>query len=211
MEQGCHFTRFTAVLQQAILVAGDADPLVEEVHHPLAHVSLGVFAEGLGRCGAPGSITQPLGHLGLDGIDRLGVAGIFGPGERRAEVTGERHGDGWQPPLQGSGRPGCDAGGLHIAVEDRVPEAETLVVGTVARSVGVEQHHHQARALVVAADAAAGLDVFSRGLWLAQHHHQAEAADVETHGDHVGGQSRIDPLLLVVEAELEAGLGGAHF
>ena len=44
MEQGSHFARLTAVLKQAAIVTGDADPLVEQVHHPLTDFGLGEFA-----------------------------------------------------------------------------------------------------------------------------------------------------------------------
>jgi hypothetical protein len=53
-------------------------------------------------------------------------------------------------------------------------------VGSIRGASRIQEDQHQSRALIIAADAAAGLDVFGRGFGLAQHHHQAEAADVET-------------------------------
>ena len=90
-----------------------------------------------------------------------------------------------------------DARDLDGAVEGLVVVAEALVVRAVARLVDVEERHHQARALVVAADAARRLDVLGVRLRLAEHDHQPEPRDVEADRDHVRGDRAVDALLLV--------------
>lgn len=72
--------------------------------------------------------------------------------------------------------------------------AEALVVRAVAGLVDVEHRHHETRRLV-AAYAAGGLDVLRGGLRLAEHAHQSEPRDVQPHGDHVGGDRGVHPLL----------------
>ena len=89
-----------------------------------------------------------------------------------------------------------------MAVEGLMPVGEQLVVGAIARAVGVEQHQHQPGLVLfwlvaeLTAHAAGGLDVFGGGLGLIEHHHQAEACDVQAHRDHVGGQGDIQALLI---------------
>ena len=80
-----------------------------------------------------------------------------------------------------------------------VPEA--LVVGAVPRLVDVEQRHDEPRPLVVATDAARGLDVLGVRLRLAEHDHQPEPRDVEADRDHVGRDRAVHALLDVVEAQ----------
>ena len=83
-----------------------------------------------------------------------------------------------------------------------VPEA--LVVGAVARLVDVEERHDEPRPLVVAADAARGLDVLGVRLGLAEDDHQPEPRDVEADRDHVRGDGAVHTLLDLVEAALQA-------
>ena len=76
-------------------------------------------------------------------------------------------------------------------------DLKSLVVRPVAGLVDVEQRHHQARPLGVAADAAGRLDVLGAGLRLTEHDHQPQPRDVQTHGNHVGGDGHIDPVFVV--------------
>ena len=75
--------------------------------------------------------------------------------------------------------------------------AEPLVVGAVPGLVCVQQGDHQPRPLIVPPHPAGGLDVLGMGLRLALNHHQPQPRNVQAHGDHVGGDGAIDPLLLV--------------
>jgi hypothetical protein len=70
-----------------------------------------------------------------------------------------------------------------------VVEAEPLEVRTVARTVHVEQRHHEPRLVAIAADTTRRLDVLGARLRLPEHHHQAEA-----------GMSRPTEIMLVASA-----------
>ena len=89
-----------------------------------------------------------------------------------------------------------------------VPEA--LVVGAVPRLVDIEERDHEPGSLVVATDAARGLDVLGVRLRLTEHDHQPEARDVEAHGDHVRRDRAVDPLLDLVEWRLESAARLGH-
>jgi hypothetical protein len=94
-------------------------------------------------------------------------------GEVGQAVAGEGDDDGGEAAIAGAAREGGDAGGLDGAVEGVVPGGEALVVGAVAGAVDVEEGDDEARALLVAADAAGRLDVLGGGLGLAEDDHEA--------------------------------------
>jgi hypothetical protein len=90
-----------------------------------------------------------------------------------------------------------------------VPGGEALVVGAVAGAVDVEEGDDEARALLVAADAAGRLDVLGGGLGLAEHDHEAEAGDVEADRDHVGGEGTTSTRSLAVKSRARRRLVSA--
>ena len=57
--------------------------------------------------------------------------------------------------------------------------AKLLEMRSVARLVQVEDDNNEARAIVVAANAAGRLDIFGRRFRLALYDHQSETQDVE--------------------------------
>lgn len=137
---------------------------------------------------------------------RFEGAGAERRGQRRIGVPGQPDHDGGQGAIQGARGKGGDAGGFDAAVEGLVIGGEAFVVRAVARAMDVEQGHHQAGAVRVATDAAAGLDVFGAGLGLAENDHQPQPGDVEADRDHVGGQGDIDPVGSG-KVEIQAPLG----
>ena len=121
----------------------------------------------------------------------------FGRRQLAFGVAGQPHQNAGEAPVQGAGREGRDAGNLHGAVEGLVVVAEPLVVGAVPGLVCIQQGDHQPRPLIVPPHPAGGLDVLGMGLRLALNHYQPQPGNVQAHGDHVGGDGAIDPLLLV--------------
>ena len=80
-----------------------------------------------------------------------------------------------------------------------VEKLEPFVMRSVTRPVHVEERHDQTGPILVTTDAARGLDVFGRGLRLTENHHQPKPRDVEADGDHVRGESDVDPVVVRVE------------
>ena len=130
-----------------------------------------------------------------------------GRAEQRLVVAGEGDQGTSKAAIKGACREGRDAGGLHCAVEGLVVVAEALVVRTVARLVDVEQGDDQPWPLVVAPDAAGGLDVLGGEHGLADDHHQAQALDVEADRDHIGGERAVNPVINVVKGRLQVAAG----
>jgi hypothetical protein len=97
---------------------------------------------------------------------------------------------------------------LDGPVERRVIRLKALEVRAVARAVNVQQRDHEPRPLVVAADAARGLDVLGSGLRLTENDHQPEARDVESDRDHVRGERHVD-VLVRVEGQPQSVLRGS--
>ena len=101
------------------------------------------------------------------------------------------------------------AGDFHAAVERLVIDLEAFIVGAVARLVDVVDRDHQARAVLVAAHAAGGLDVLRAGFRLPEDDHQAKPRDVEADRDHIGGDGDMHRFVLT-KGQRQAALGFRH-
>ncbi len=191
-----------------VQVLGELEPLVEQAAD-LAPDDLGVGRAAAGPAVplVPGAVGDGLGDV----VEVLAVLedGV-GVGVADHEVVaeaGQGGGDGEEGAVEGAGGEGGDAGGLDVAVEGLVEEAEPLVVGAVARAVDVEDGDDQAGLVPLAADAGGGLDVLGGHLRLGEDGHQAEPGDVQADGDHVGRQGDVHATARSVGAA-EGGLGG---
>ena len=112
-----------------------------------------------------------------------------------------------EPSVQGTCRERRYGSGLDRAVEGLVVMAESLVVGTIAWLVDVEERDDEAGLVLVPPHAAGRLDVLGVSLRLSRYHHQPQARDVEADRDHVRGQGAVHSLLHVGEVRLEAPPG----
>ena len=103
------------------------------------------------------------------------------PRRRHRSVAQTRQGDERprQAAVQSAWREGRDTGRLHAAVERLMISGEALIVRSVPRLVDIEKGDHEARALVIAADAARSLDVLRGSLRLAVHDHKPQARNVQ--------------------------------
>ncbi len=143
------------------LLDGELLPGVEE----LTGLDIDILAEGGGVLTGEVWVVVfgAVGEGAGDEVEVLVVGDDRGGAEGRGEV-GEavaREGDdhGGEAAIAGAAGEGGDAGGLDGAVEGVVPGGEALVVGAIAGAVDVEEGDDEARALLVAADAAGRLDV----------------------------------------------------
>ncbi len=115
----------------------------------------------------------------------------------------QRHEDAGGASIECPGGERCDRLGFDVPVEGVVVVLELLPVGEVSRPGPVRQREDHARGLVVVAtDPGRRLDVLGGGLGLTDDDHHPEAGDVDADGDHVGGQHKVDAMVLEPEPGL---------
>ena len=85
--------------------------------------------------------------------------------------------------------------------------SEMLEMSSIARLVQIKNDDDKTWPIVIAANAACGLNVFCRRLWLPLHHHETEPEDIETDRDHVGRERHVDRVVVTPEHCLEPPLG----
>ncbi len=101
-----------------------------------------------------------------------------------------------QAAIHGARREGRDREGFDLLVEGGVIMFKTLVMAEIARARPVVDGADDARK--GATNTAGSLDILGCGLGLAGDHHQAQAADIDPHGNHIGGQNDIVWALLTL-------------
>ena len=112
----------------------------------IAHFGGEVFVEAvIGGTGGNAAILEGLGDLGLDALQGVRSHRAFGTSQGGITVACHGHDHPRQAAIQSTAGKGGTAGGLHMAVEGLVPVGEQLEVGAIPRAVGIEQHQHQAR------------------------------------------------------------------
>jgi hypothetical protein len=88
--------------------------------------------------------------------------------------------------------------------------AELLKMHSVAGLMHIEHNNHQPGAIVIATDAARGLDIFGCRFRLTLEQHQAKAGDVQIYRNHIGGKRRIHDLARRAERGLKTLFSLSH-
>ena len=147
---------------------GDLRPLFQQVGRPVPHAQpklIGLRGREHFRVRSC-PLGQTIGHEIQGGPFPKDGRGAPRRRHRQMSLPRQSHQRACQAPVHGPRREGRDARGLHAAVERLVVGREPLVVRAVPRLVDVQDRHHQARPIRVAAHAAGGLDVLGAGLRL---------------------------------------------
>lgn len=78
-----------------------------------------------------------------------------------------------------------------MCIEGVVVVLKGLKMGQIAGPRPVIDRAHQPWAAGRAPHAAGRLDILGGGFGLPSHHHQPQPFDIDSHGDHIGGQNHI--------------------
>jgi len=144
-------------------------PRIEELINCFAKRRMSANDVGGGR-----SIEDLLHDLRPCGLVTADLTSGAIVGQVGDQMTGRGDDDRGQCAIHGARCPWRYAGSLYGAVEAGMKVPEALVMKTVARLMGVEEHQHEPRFVHLTTDTARCLDILSGGLWLSLDDHQAE-------------------------------------